>query len=478
MTWADGVPFTADDVVFTFDLMTRPDVVSYSSREYDYDVGGARVAVTWKRIDDLTVRFHQPLPYPAFPNKLAFRLIVPAHLLREVVANGSFQQHWGVGTSDFTSHVGTGPFRVESCEQGTRVTLARNPRYWGRDRSGQALPYLDRIVFELLEGADVPFLRFKTSDVDLLSDIPADLVPLMRDVESADRARLFDIGADIGWVYLVLNENRGASPATGRPCVAPHKLAWFRDRRFRQAVSLALDRAAIVEMVYQSLALPSDPVYNASCGVFHDPTLDATGRHDAAAAARLLDELELVDRDGDGIREDAAGRPVEFGLAYYERTPDLTPVASLVADQLRAVGIRVRLDRVESARFSSLLFERFDFEAVLGEDSSGIGLPCGDHPMFSSPTEYHVWYPKQAAPSTPWEEEIDRLFRAASLERDPRQVVALLDRFQRVMAEEQPILFLASKVRTMACRPEIANFRPAPLEPAVYWNAAEIFVRR
>jgi len=80
VTWADGVPFTADDVVFTFDLMTRPDVVSYSSREYDYDVAGARVPVTWKKIDERTVRFHQPLPYAAFPNKLAFRLIVPAHL--------------------------------------------------------------------------------------------------------------------------------------------------------------------------------------------------------------------------------------------------------------------------------------------------------------------------------------------------------------------------------------------------------------
>lgn len=478
VTWADGVPFTADDVVFTFDLMTRPDVVSYSSREYDYDVAGARVPVTWKRIDDRTVRFHQPLPYPAFPNKLAFRLIVPAHVLRDVVANGSFQQHWGVGTSDFSAHVGTGPFRIASYETGTRVTLARNPAYWGRDRGGQPLPYLDRIVFELLEGPDVPFLRFKAGDVDLLGDVPADLVPLVRDLQSAGRARLFDVGADIGWVYVVLNENSGASPATGRPCVEPRKLAWFRDRRFRQAVSLALDRDAIVETVYQSLALPGAAVYNASCGVFHDPKLDAAGRHDAAAAARLLDELGLVDRDGDGIRDDASGRPVEFALSYYERTPDLTPVASMVADQLRAAGIRVRLDRCESSRFSSLLFERFDYEAVLGEDSSGIALPCGDHPMFSSPTEYHVWYPRQPQPSTPWEAEIDRLFRAASLEREPRRVVALLDRFQEVMAEEQPILFLASMVRSMACRPDLANFRPAPLEPAVFWNAAEMFFRR
>ena len=98
--------------------------------------------------------------------------------------------------------------------------------------------------------------------------------------------------------------------------------------------------------------------------------------------------------------------------------------------------------------------------------------------MFSSPTEYHVWFPRQATPSTPWEAEIDRIFRAASLERDPRRVVALLDDFQRVMAEEQPILFLVSKVRSMACRPDVANFRPAPLEPAVHWTASEIFFRR
>jgi peptide/nickel transport system substrate-binding protein len=147
----------------------------------------------------------------------------------------------------------------------------------------------------------------------------------------------------------------------------------------------------------------------------------------------------------------------------------------MVADQLAAVGLRVRLDRMDSTRFSSALFERYDFDALLGEDSSGIGLPCGDHTLFSSPTEYHMWFPKQATPSTPWEAEIDRLFRAASLERDPEQVVALLHRFQRIMAEEQPMLFVANKLRSMACRAKLRNFRPAPLEPAVYWTANEMF---
>ncbi len=478
VSWADGVPLTADDVVFTYDLMRRPDVVSYSSREYDYDVDGRRVPITWTKVDDLTVRFHQPLPYPALPNKLAFRLIVPAHKLRAAAESGTFQQHWGVGTADFADVVGTGPFRITRHEPGTRVVVERSASYWGRDRNGQPLPYLDRVIFEVLDGADVPFLRFKAGDLDLLGDVQADLVPLVRELArggSSGDVRAFDIGTDIGWLYVVLNQNRGTSPATGRPRVAPHKLTWFRDRRFRNALSFALDRAAIVETVYQGLARPGGAVYNASCGVFHDPSLKA-GEHDDARARALLDAMELLDRDGDGVREDDAGRPVEFSLGWYERTPDLTPVASMVADQLAAAGVRVRLDRIDSTRFSSALFERYDFEALLGEDSSGIGLPCGDHPMFSSPTEYHLWFPNQKSPSTEWEAEIDLLFRAASLEREPAQVVLLLNRFQRIMADEQPLLLLASKVRSMACRTRLSNFRPAPLEPAVYWNANEMFL--
>jgi len=474
VTWADGTPFTADDVVFTYDLMRRPDVVSYSSREYDYEVGGRRVPVTWTRLDDRTVRFRQPLPYPAFPNKLAFRLIVPAHALRDAAERGSFQQHWGIGTRDFAAHVGTGPFRLTGYEPGVRVELERNPRYWGRDRTLQPLPYLDRVVFEVLESADVPFLRFKAGDLDLLGDVPADLVPLVEELARRGAVRSFDIGTDIGWVYVVFNQNGATRAATGRPCVAPHKLAWFRDRRFRAAASLALDREAIADVVYRGLARPAGPVYNASCGVFHDPGLRGVGR-DASRADALLGEMGLLDRDGDGVREDSEGRPVELTLGWYERTPDLTPVASMIADQLAAAGVRVRLDRLDSTHFSSRLFERHDFEALLGEDSSGLGLPCGDHPMFSSSTEYHIWNPRQASPATEWEAEIDRIFRAASLERDPRRVVALLDRFQSIMAEEQPLLLVASKVRSMACRGRLRNFRPAPLEPAAHWSAHEMF---
>jgi peptide/nickel transport system substrate-binding protein len=477
--WADGVPFTADDVLFTYDLMRRPDVVSYSSREYDYDVDGARVPVTWSKVDDLTVRFHQPLPYPAFPNKLAFRLIVPAHALRAAAESGAFQRHWGVGTSDFSTHVGTGPFRIARHQAGARVIVERNPLYWGRDRAGAPLPYLDSIVFEELEGADVPYLRFQAGELDLLGDVPAPLVPLLE--ESArdgggrgDGVRCFDIGTDIGWVYLLLNQNTGVVEGTTRPCVAPHKLAWFRDRRFREALSLALDRAALVDLAYLGLARPGGPVYNEACGVFHDPGLEAGG-HDPAQAAALLDELGLRDRDSDGVREDAQGRPVELSLGWYERTPDLTTVAGIVADQLGAAGVRVRLDVMDATRFSSALFERHEFEALLGEDSSGIGLPCGDHPLFSSTTEYHLWFPKQPTPSTEWEAQVDRLFRAASLEREPERVVGLLNEFQAILAREQPLLFLASKVRSMACRRRLRNFRPAPLEPAVFWTAQEMF---
>ncbi len=474
--WADGRAFTADDVLFTFEVLRRPDVSSYDSQTFDYDVDGERVPVTVRKIDDWTVQFHQPLPYAAFREHLSNRAIIPAHRLREVAASGQFQRHWGVGLRNFEEHVGTGPFRLESHRKGTQITLVRNPLYWGRDRSSQALPYLDRIVLDVLETADVRFFRFKSAELDLLGDVPGDLVFLLKDLEKdlSNDVRVFDIGTEVGWSYLCFNQNPGTDPSTGRPLLAPHRRNWFQDVRFRRACSHAIDRATIVENVYLGLATPCYTPYPPSTGVFHNP---ATPRcqFDRREAARLLGEMGLLDRDGDGVREDADGFKVEFSLSFAERSPELTQLVGMVADHLEAIGLKVHRNRVDSQRLTSSIFERHDFEALISDDSGGAHWPSGDHGMFSSNSEFHVWHPRQLKPATPWEAEIDDLFRRASILPDKTQVLECLFRVQEILGEQQPLILLCSKTRTMACRGNLKNFRPGPTEPNVLSSAAEMF---
>lgn len=471
--WADGHPFTADDVVFSFEVIRRPDVVSYSSREFDYEVAGERVPVTVEKIDDLTVRFTQPLPYPAFREKLCNRAIVPAHLLQSIAEDGGFQRVWGVGTDDFDQHVGTGPFRIESHQKGSKISLVANRQHWGRNSAGDPLPYLDGIVLQVVETPDVEFFRLKSGEQDLMGDVPGDLVPLLVEL---GHLNVFDIGTEVGWSYLAFNQNTGTT-TDGAPLVMPHKLAWFRDGRFRRACSHALNRETIAENVYQGFARPTYSPFPASCGPFHHPGAP-TYPHDVERASVLLTEMGLVDRDGDGVREDQQGNPVEFTITFYARSPELVAVVGMIADQLQAIGLKVHRNLVDRNRLLSALFEQHNFEALVSEDSGGVNWPAGDHPLWSTTAEYHIWFPLQQQPSSRWESQIDEIFRSASLEPDPSRVMHGLFRFQEIVGTEQPMIFVCSKVRSMAARGELRNFRPGPMEPGVLWNAAEMFLKK
>jgi len=472
VVWSDGAPFTADDVVFTVRALLDPSVTSYSSRAFIYHVDGKDVPLEVRKIETLTVEFRQPVPNAGIIPRLFFG-ILPRHRTEAALAAGTLNSSLGFNTPP-EEVVGTGPFLLESYERSSRVTYRRNPRFWGRDAAGRELPYLDRLVIHIVPSIEAARLSFVAGKLDILRVEGPD-VPDIEAGAAAGGWEMVDCGPDMAYVYLAFNQNRDANPATGEPWVDPAKLRWYCDTRFRLAVAHTIDKRTIIDNVYGGLAAATWTPYNESCGRFHNAGVTRY-EYDIDRARSLLDEIGMIDRDGDGTREDTEGKAISFRFFYAAKEGFSIKIAGIVRDGMREVGLDPRMRMVDESRLSRLIFNEHDWDAILSSDSGGAGEPSANDALWSSAGNYHVWYPNQAKPATEWERRLDEVFRLGSLEFDDVKRMAYVFEFQEIIAREAPLILIVSPLMIYADR-RIGNFAPAAGAPSPIWNLPYLFRR-
>ena len=298
VTFSDGHPFTADDVLFSFDAA------------YDERVGSViadTLMVAGKRLratapDPLTVVVTFPETFAPGLRILDNLPILPRHVLGDALKNGTFAQAWGLGTPP-DQLVGLGPFVVTEYAPGQRVVFARNARYWRKAANGAALPYLDRVTVEIIPDQDSEVLRLDAGRLDMTAtELRAeDYTPLKRAAD-AGRLKILDLGVGFDADSLWFNLKPGAlGPGDARA-------AWLQRDALRRAISLAVDRELFANTVFLGAGVPVyGPITAANKKWYADlPPVP----HDPARAAKELASIGLVDRNGDGLLEDAAtGRP-------------------------------------------------------------------------------------------------------------------------------------------------------------------------
>src|SRR5581483_4424251 len=246
--FSDGHPFDADDVVFSFTVYLDENV---GSPQRDLLVIDGKPLVVSK-IDQYTVRFTLPHPYAAAERLFDGLAMLPKHLLEKPYKEGHFDQAWGVNAPP-AEIAGLGPFRLKQYVAGQKVVLERNPYYWKADRENHRLPYLDELVFLFVGSEDQQVMRFEAGETDLVSRLSAENYSLLSKDQSRGGWRLQDLGPSLEYNFLVFNLNDVDSKKLGE---VAGKQGWFRDLKFRQAVSLAIDRDSIVRLVYGSRGTP------------------------------------------------------------------------------------------------------------------------------------------------------------------------------------------------------------------------------
>jgi peptide/nickel transport system substrate-binding protein len=465
--FSDGQPLTADDVVFSFQLYLNEKI---DSPQRDLlIVGGKPIAV--EKIDSDTVRFTLAQPYAAADRLFDGFAILPRHLLESAYRSGNFSQAWSISMPP-SQFAGLGPFRLKEYVPGERIVLERNPYYWKQDRNGNRLPYLNEIVFLFVSSEDAQAIRFQAGDTDILDRFSAENFAVLAKQQAARRYHLDDLGPGLEYNFLFFNLN-DLGPKASSDLV--RKQAWFQDVRFRQAVSAAIDREAIVRLVYNGRATPLWTQVTPGNKLWLDPSIPHPPKF--LAHARELLKAAGFSWKGDGTLVDSKGSPVEFSILTSSSNAQRVKIATLIQDDLSHLGMNVHVVSLEFHAMVDRLLNSHDYEAAIMGLASGDADPTAEMNVWVSNGDTHLWHPNETKPATPWEAEIDRLMEQQLVTLDYAKRKRLYDRVQEIVAENLPVICLVSPNILVGASDRVGNFQPAILDPYTLWNIDELYVR-
>lgn len=457
--WSDGVEFTADDVVFTFDnVIANPEARGGDFGNFSFN--GTKYK--WEKLDKNTVRATLPFSSGAFLVQMR-TFILPKHKLLKYSMEGGakaaeINNAWGTDT-DPKDIVGTGPFRLFAYVPGQKVTLVRNPYYWKVDAKGVQLPYVDRLDMLVVRGPTAQSAAFQAGDLDIL-EITGAQFPDFKSKEVAGAA--FKVVSQLkdaiygSPVHLAFNFD-DKNPAFSK---------LFSNVKFRTAMQSAVNRARIIDTVYNGQAqLPGHGVPPVSS--FYYNTKKYLGEFSLKDAAVGLDALGLKDTDGDGVRNlPGGGKNLEFDLTYATDSATYPSVATILQNDFKQIGVKVNLKGVlNSALLSTGLAG--DFDSIL--------LGFGDQtdpelrkPIWQPGGSLYYWHkstqplksggPANVKAMTSWEKRIFAIFDKATKSADQGIRVALYDEWQVLFAKNLPVIMILKPANIAAIHNRIGNY--------------------
>ena len=461
--FSDGQPFTADDVLFAF--ASAYDEKSGSLIADSIEIGGKKLQVA--ATDPHTVVITFPVPFAPGIRILDILPILPRHKLDGALKAGAFTKAWGLDTPP-AEIVGLGPFVVREYVPGQRVVFARNPHYFGKAPDGAALPYLDRLVVEIVPDQSAELLRLESGQLDMMTSeiAPEAYAPLKRAADQG-RVKLLDLGVSRNADGLWFNLRPGAPGQDGRA-------AWLQRDELRHAISMAVDRKLFADTVFFGAGVPVYGPETPANKIWYWPGLPQTP-HDPAGAKQLLASIGLADRNGDGLLEDAQNRPARFTLLTQKGRGNLERGAAVIRDELKKIGVTVDvvaldgtavIDQILSARYEAIYFNA---------DKSDLDPATNPDFWFSSGTS-HMWNLQEKAPVTPWERRIDELMVRQIATTDMAERKALYNDVQKIFSEHDPIVYFVAPRIYVAHAARVTNLTPAEFRPQLLWRPETVAV--
>ena len=417
--WSDGVPITAADVRFSWQAQIDPDVGWFGGTSIKEPITDVEV------VDDHTAVFHFEEGYANQLVDVAQGLILPKH------AFGALPFSEWRGNSDWfvENAVTSGAFVIESWQDGERIVLRRNERALPEDR-----PAYDRLVIRLVADDATRSAQLRAGEVNFIVVEPAAAAAL-------DGTQDVDL---ISWnyrqvAYVIWNLRRPL----------------FQDARVRRALTMAIDRQAVIDTLYRGYAQPTTSLYLRDAWVYNRDLEPIP--HDPEAALALFAEAGWRDTDDDGVL-DKDGEPFRFALETNKGSQVRGDVVLMLQEQLRRVGVDAEVVTYEFAA----LIER---ERAGNFDASFLGISVDTSwnldalvhsSAIDSPSAFNL-----GAYSNP---EVDRLIDEIQTFAEPLDAKPLHDQLQAVLHHEQPVTLMYQPQRIAAAR-GITNLQPSMISP-------------
>ena len=347
LRWSDGHPFSVDDILFWWEKIACNPEVTPSVPPY-WAPGGR--PMTTRKVDDLVLELQFAAPCPQALRLLAFKgcqwplaferygAYAPRHYLEPLMARSYKAFEEAAYDLNADRPVMTA-WRVKHWRPGYHMLAERNPYYWKVDPAGNQLPYVDHVELEVnFRGGLLP-----------LRAVSRALPMQMRGFRPEDHTLLKEFAPRRGYRVTEYPGVSGVAVALNLTYRAdPSLRALFQDRRFRVALSLALDRDMILNLASRNRALPATYELSRYCP-YHTSVEGAAEhlRHDPPAANALLDALGLDGRDSDGFRRLPDGRT----LSIIIDTPGETPQLEIARTNWRQVGVKVSVKPMQRTLF-------------------------------------------------------------------------------------------------------------------------------
>ncbi len=412
VTWHDGKPFTAHDVMYTYKVIVDPKTPTPYSSDFK-EVKEARA------IDDHTFQVKYRKPFA--PSLISWGTsVLPRHLLegKDITKSPLIRRP-----------VGTGPYVFKEWISGDRVVLVANDSYF------EGKPFIGRHVVKVIPDSATMFLELKNNSIDSMSLTPLQFTkqtnyPVFR--------REFNKFQYLSFSYVYFGYNL--------------KHQFFKDKRVRQAISHSIDKQEIIDGILLGQGIVATGPYKPDMWVYNGNVRKF--EHSKEKALALLNEAGFV-KNTDGILS-KDGKPFEFTILVNQGNDVRIRCAELIQQRLKDVGINVKIRVVEWASFINEFIDKRNFEVVI------LGWTISR----SDPDIYDVWHSSKQGPKelnfmSFENKEVDELLVKArhTFNKDERKLC--YDRIQEILAEEQPYTFLFIPYTNLAIHKRFKGIEPA-----------------
>lgn len=468
--WSDGKLITADDVIYTFEEIVFKGLGNTASRDAMMINGRLPELV---KIDDYTVKFTTPKPFAPFLRQLSYP-IVPKHYFKPYSDKGEsvFNAFLSPNTPP-KEIVSNGAFRLKEYVAAQRVVFVRNPDYYKINLNDEKLPYLNKLVYLIVGDTNNEILKFEAKEIDILSIRGANVARYKLKEPNSDY-KIYNLGPDTGTLFLAINLNNRKNDK-GKYNVPLYKQKWFRNRDFRAAIDWAVDRNAMVQNIAEGVA---EPLFTAESlnSIYLNKYIKGHPKDNKVA-------LESLKKAGfsikNGILYDSDGNRVEFELYTNAGALEREAIGVMIKQDLEELGIKVNFKPVEFNSLVNKLTNTHDWDmAIMGLTGSPLEPHDGKN-VWTSNGPLHLFNQREGEAATDdrldWEKELDRIFEEGSLKLSFEERKPIYDRYQTIIYNEKPIIYLYSPIRITAIRKKFKNIFPSPLSGLIY-NPDEIYI--
>lgn len=422
--WHDGQPFTSADVKYTWEAVKDPAFIAESK-------DGSSEVESIDTPDDLTVIVNYNTILPTFASTLFTFGILPKHLLEGTDLNTSSYNE---------TPVGTGPFKVSEFARGQYVLTERFDGYWRKAGNGDALPYLDKIIFKMIPDTNTLITQLKSGEVNMVVSTPYSQAKQVKGIAGIELTK----GPLLSWQHLDFNFKR--------PSLA--------DLNVRKAIAAAVDRTVLSKAqggFPEPIKSPVVPVFE-----FYDPNTPEVA-YDVTAANKILDEAGYA-VGADGIRE-KDGERLSYAFMVQAGRADDELAQQVIIAQLKAIGIEATANNQTGVAYREARYK------------GGYDLIYGRWITSADPVYSVFWGTGGANNGQSYSNPaLDAVFGKFENTLDPVLRKEAAAEFQRILAEDLPTLSLTTNVALIAKSAALKNFVPNPTNMTNFIHTAEWYM--